>query len=201
MSAGDWNMGTRNTGSTSIVDESGDKVLRWQGYSNNQYFDMFYNGRNDLIDTEIDFKGQWETLNSGGPTLIARFRCSGIDINNLSGVKVRLNAYLSGDSMTAIRVNAGSETTIGSVAISPGWSQGAWYRFRIRVWDIVFPANNVRYTLEQWNGLSWDLRGTITDSAGFRYGVGGLCGVGARFSYFQAYGRARWNDIAIGEMS
>ncbi|MBD3264262.1 MAG: hypothetical protein GF375_04080 [Candidatus Omnitrophica bacterium] len=209
MSASDWDLGTQNTVSPSIVAD-GDFVLEVDfnpGGGPAELFDMFYNGDVNIgPNTEIDFKikalDNEQFQYSGNPKLW--FRADGIDINALTGIGVWFKGSFSGGWWRAVDIykyDGGTPTLLNASGNLHSIAVNTWYRYRVRVWDTIFPANNVRYSVELWTGAAWNLLLQYDDATAWAKGVTGRFGTGGRGSTAVLAQKERWNDLAIGEMS
>ena len=161
---------------------------------------LLYNGKTDFRDSEIKAQVKRVAQNVNDQTAQAFVFRSDAALDNAylaelcvsgdgsSNIKARIEKYDAGVKSQLIL--SGNLQVVSDV----------WEYWRVRCWDVVFPASLVRFTFEKWNGATWDLIYQVDESTAFLLGVTGRSGVG-----FVAYNpnlafTARVNDADLGHL-
>lgn len=206
MSASDWDMSPQNNVSPTIVTD-GDYVLQVDcnpGAGARKTFHMFYNG--DVAigpNSELDIEKKWITEQGPVNCLYVWLRANGIDTSAISALLVLWYGHFAYPNWyrraSIYHCSGGSATPLYASGNLIQWNLNFWRRLRFRVWDTIFPAGVVRYSIEYWTGAAWSLLLQWDDVSGSRKGNTGRIGIGCYGNTGVTSQLVRYNNADLGK--
>ena len=199
MAVIDWDQ-KKVTATLSIVEDPPlDHVLQISCPLAKQAF-LLYNGKTDFLDSEITaYTKDADTLTNRDTQEKSFVLRSDLALDN---------AYVVGIHDTAVatrkvyiqKFDAGVLSTLHASG-SIGAQTVAWERWRVRCWDVAFPANLVRFTVEKWDGANWILQYQVDEASAFLLATPGRSGIGAYATNVVVPNyKVRFNDVDLGHM-
>jgi len=199
MGVADWSQVKRNC-ALSIEEEVEDHVFQ-AALSDNQRGFMLYDGIANYKNAEVVLKARATPVEAVQVAACAVFRSdAALDNGYLAAIRfaTAVSAILEIQKWDA-GVKSIMFTGPGVACVLDEWNQ-----WRIRCWDVIFPAPLTRFSFERKDGALWTPLWQKDDDTMFLHGVQGYSGYGAYVDY--SFGApdprfVRVNDVELGHMA